>query len=176
MADTVGIDVNNAEDCGSEDDSRSTKGAAVNRSRSSLSKSKTSPSKSYLLAATVPHSCHTHAKNVVRKKLHFPLVVSSAACLDPHTDCSFLSSLCSKCNSFKNSKGSWLVYSQTTVFCQQRAGCKCDQCHKFYTLSGDKWNEVSASHSFSRVHLTEHIGAIPVVHNVTHTVPPTPSI
>jgi len=66
MADTVGIDVNNAEDCGSEDDSRSTKGAAVNRSRSSLSKSKTSPSKSYLLATTVPNSCvpHTHAKIV----------------------------------------------------------------------------------------------------------------
>ena len=53
MADTAGIAVSDAEDCGSEDDSRSTKGAAVNRSRSSLSKSKTSPSKSYLLAAAV---------------------------------------------------------------------------------------------------------------------------
>jgi len=35
---------------------------------------------------------------------------------------------------------------------------------------------VSASHSFSRLHLTEHIGATPVVHNVTHTVQPTPTL
>jgi len=53
MADTAGIAVSDAEDCGSEDDSRSAQGAAVNCSRSSLSKSKTSPSKSYLLAAAV---------------------------------------------------------------------------------------------------------------------------
>jgi len=164
MADTAGIAVSDAEDCGSEDDSRSTKGAAVNHSRSSLSKSKTSPSKSSLLAATVPHSCvpHTHAKIVTRKKVHFPRVLSSAPRLDPHIDCSFLSCSCSKCNSFKNSKGLWLVYSQTTASCQQRAGCKCDQCRKFYILSGVKWNEVSASHSFSHVHLTEHFGAAPV--------------
>jgi len=111
MADTAGIAVSDAEDCGSEDDSCSTKGAVVNRSRSSLSKLKTCPSKSYLLAATVPHSCvpHTHDKIVTRKKVHFPLVLSSAPCLDPHTDCSFLSCSCSKCNSFKNSKGLWLV-------------------------------------------------------------------
>jgi len=143
MADTAGIAVSDAEDCGSEDDSRSTKGAAVNRSRSSLSKSKTSPSKSYLLAATVLHSCflHTHATIVTREKVHFPLVLSSAPRLDPHTDCSFLSCSCSKCNSFKNSKGLWLVYSQTTASCQQRAGCKCDQCRKFYTLSCDKWHK-----------------------------------
>jgi len=126
----------------------------------------------------VPHSCvpHTHAKIVTRKKVHFPLVLSSAPRLDPHTDCSFLSCSCSRCNSFKHSKSLWLVYSQTSASCQQRTGCKCDQCRKFYSLSGDKWNEVSASHSFSRVHLTEHIGATPVVHNVTHTVQPTPTL
>jgi len=38
--------VGDAEDCGSEDNSRSTKGAAVNRICSSLSKSRTSPSTS----------------------------------------------------------------------------------------------------------------------------------
>ena len=40
----------------------------------------------------------------------------------------------------------------------------------------DEWNEVSASYSFSRLHLTEHIGATPVVHNVTHTVQPTQTL
>ena len=95
MADTAGIAVSDAEDCGSEDDSRSTKGSAVNRSRSSksLSKSKTSPSESHLLAATVSLACvpHTHAQIVTRKKAHFLLVLSPAPRLDPHTDCSFLS-------------------------------------------------------------------------------------
>jgi len=139
---------------------------------------KTSPSKSYLLATTVPHSCvpRTHAKIVTRKKVHFPLVLSSAPRLDPHTDCSFLSCSRSKCNSFKNSNGLWLFHSQMTVSCQQRAGCKCDQCRKFYTLSGNKWNEVYASHSFSLVHLTTHIGATPVVNNVPHTVQPTKTL
>ena len=87
-----------------------------------------------------------------------------------------LSCACSKCNFFKHAKGLWLIYSQTTASFQQRAGCKCDQCRKFYTLPGDKWNEVSASDSFSRVHLTELISATPVVHNVTHTVQPTPTL
>ena len=70
--------VGDAVDCGSEDNSRSTKGAAVKRSCSSHSKSRTSPSKFCLLAATVPKSCvpHTHAKIVTRKKVHFPLVLS----------------------------------------------------------------------------------------------------
>jgi len=171
MADTASIAVSDAEDWGSEDDDA--KGAAVNRNRSplssqsrvilapSISKSQTSPSKSYLLAATVPHSCvpQTHARIVTHKKVHFPLVLSSAPRLEPQTDCSFLSCSYSKCDSFKNSKGLWLVYSQTTASCQQRAGCKCDQCRKFYTSPGDEWNEVSACHSFSRVHLTEHISA-----------------
>jgi len=87
MADTAGIAVSDAEDCGSEDDSCS----KINHSCSSLSKSKNSPSKCYLLAATAPHLCvpHTHAKIVTRKKVHFPFVLSSAPRLDPHTDCSF---------------------------------------------------------------------------------------
>jgi len=36
MADTADIDLSDAEDCGSEDDSRSTEGASVNFSCSSL--------------------------------------------------------------------------------------------------------------------------------------------
>jgi len=60
--------------------------------------------------------------------------------------------------------------------CLLSTGCKYDQCRKFYTLSGDKWNEASVSHSFSRIHLTEHISATQVVHNVMHTVQPTATL
>ena len=150
MVDTASIAVSDVEDCGTEDDIRAAKGAAVHRGCSSLSspscaipslsvsKLQTSPCKSYLLSATVPHSClaQTHAQIVIRKKVHFPLVLFSAPHLDPDTDCSVLSCSCSKWDSFKNSKGLWLVYSQTTATCRQCAGCKCDQCRKFYTLSG----------------------------------------
>ena len=71
----VGDAEGDAEYCGFEDNSRSTKGAAVNRSCSSLSKSRTSPSKSCLLVTTVPKSCvpHTHAKIVRERKCTFHL-------------------------------------------------------------------------------------------------------
>jgi len=89
----------------SEVDSCATKGAAVNRNRSSLSlpfrvvpspsisKFQTCPSESYLLAATVPHSCvpQTHAKIDILKNAHFLLVLSSAPRSEQHRDCSFLS-------------------------------------------------------------------------------------
>jgi len=111
---------------------KTTVGAAVNYSRSplsspsrvipslsgSVSKSQTSPSQSVLLAATTPFMCPTDTPQcVIRKKVQFSLVRSSAPRLNPHTDFSFLSCSCSKCNSFENSKGLWLVYSQRTAFC-----------------------------------------------------------
>ena len=61
-----------------------------------------------------------------------------------------MSCSCSKCASFKNSKGFWLVYADQTAPFQTQAGCKCVSCQKLYTLSGDKWDEVSDSHSISR--------------------------
>jgi len=143
MADTAGIAVSDAEDYGSEDDSRSKKGAVVNRSRSSLSKPQNSPSKSYLLAATVPHSCvpHTHAQIVTRKKAHFLLVLSPAPRLDPHTDCSFLSCSCSKCNAFisrdygqsilkrpplvRNAQAANVITVANSTYCQATSGMKC---------------------------------------------------
>jgi len=195
MADTASIIsvVSNVEDWGSKDHSRAAKDAAVKHSRSSLSSlSRDIPSPSvfkslnrkplllifFLLAATVAHSCvsQTHANIVTHKKVCFPIVLSSAPRLDPHKDCFFLSWWCSTCNSFKNSKRLWLVYSQTTASRQQRTGCKCDACRKFYTLSCHEWNEMSASHSLSRSQLTKQISAAPVVHNITHTVQPTPTL
>jgi len=99
-----------------------------------------------------PLSCvsDTRDENVIRKTVHFPLVLSTAPRSDQHFDCSLLSCSCSKCASFKNSKGFWLVYADQTAPCQKRAGCKCVQCRKNYTFSGDKWDEISASHSISR--------------------------
>ena len=105
MVDTASIAVSDVEDCGTEDDIRAAKGAAVHRGCSSLSspscaipslslsKLQTSLSKSYLLSATVTLSClaQTHAQIVIRKKVHFPLVLFSAPRLDPDTDCSVLS-------------------------------------------------------------------------------------
>ena len=130
---------------GSPRRTRAAKGA--NHKRYSLSSPPcVIPSKSYLLAATALHTC---ASDVCQhKKVHFPRVLSSAPPIDQHIDCAFLSCSCPKCAPFKNSKGLWLIYGANNPSCQKRAGCKCAQCRKFYTLSGDKWDEVSASHHF----------------------------
>jgi len=62
---------------------------------------------------------------VIRKKVHFPLVLSLTPRLNPHADCSFfkLSCSCSKCDSFENSEGLCVIYSQTAAFFQQRTSC-----------------------------------------------------
>jgi len=77
---------------------------------------------------------------------------SSAPRSDQHFDCSLLSCSSSKCASFKthDSKGFWFICADQTAPCQKRAGYNCVSCRKIYTLSGDKWDEVSASHSISR--------------------------
>ena len=102
--------------------------------------------KSYLLSVTAPNlSDISHPTSaVLYKQVHFPPVLSTAPRLGKHRNCSFLSCSCSKCMSFKNSNGFWLLYSLDTVLCQKRIGCKCRKCRKFYTSPGDRWNEAAS--------------------------------
>jgi len=151
-AESAGAVGSEEEDWTSGEDTRTAKGA-INRKHYFLSSPPcVNPPKSYLLAAVPPLSCvsDTRDKIVIHKTVHFPLVLSSAPHSEQHFDCSLLSCSCSKCVSFKNSSGFCLVYADQTATCQKRAGCKCVSCRKNYALSGDKWDEVSASHSISR--------------------------
>ena len=83
------------EDWESDEDTRAANGA-VNHKRYSLSSPPcVIPSRSYLLAATVPHACTSDVRQeiVVHKKVHFPRALSSAPPIDQHIDCAFWSQM-----------------------------------------------------------------------------------
>ena len=94
-AESAGAVGSEEEDWTSGEDTRVAKGA-VNRKHYFLSSPPcVNPSKSYLLAAVPPLSCvfDTRDKIVIRKTVHFPLVLSSAPRSDQHFDSWSLSHL-----------------------------------------------------------------------------------